>query len=178
MISKIDFRDKKSVVNLLDWQIERDILTVTILAFMSHLLLFQNLYWDTEMPGKRWLHENVLIRDYEGIRQCCTKNFWMYSVTLTANKLVSENIFLTSTLHQAGRLWLEKFKDQFVIIFSSREHSIPKQKITKLLTWQRSPVWKTLHCYREIAVGIFCNGVCIEINIHTKIQCLISMKKV
>lgn len=56
------------------------------------------------MPDKSRQDENVLIRDYEGVRQCCTENFWMYSITLTVNRVVSDDIFLTTTLHQAGKV--------------------------------------------------------------------------
>lgn len=167
------------MVKRLDWHIASDNLTVTIWAFMSCSKPFKNLHWDTAMPDNRRLHENVLIRNHEGISQCCTENFWMYSITLTANRLVSETIFLTSTLHQAGKVMTWEVQGPVCRgFFSSRKHSVPKQKMTKLLTWQRLPVWKTLHCYREIAAGIFCNCVYIEGYIHTKIQCLINTKQV
>lgn len=101
MISKIDCRDKKirgkapGLTNC-KWYLDSH--------HMSFYAMLKNLHQDTAMPDKRRLQENVLIRNYEGIRQCFTENFWMYSITLTANRIVSKTIFLTSTLHQAGKV--------------------------------------------------------------------------
>lgn len=44
MVSKIECGDKRSVVELLDWQIASDILTTTLWAFMSCSRQFKDLY--------------------------------------------------------------------------------------------------------------------------------------
>lgn len=73
-------------MKLLGWQIAGDILTTTIWALMSCSRQFKDLTWDTAMPDKSRQDGNLLIKDSEGIRQCYSENFSMYSVTLTCQQ--------------------------------------------------------------------------------------------
>lgn len=151
MISKIDCRDKRSVVKLLDWQIASDILTVTSMSFYVTFKAFSELilgHSNARQEGTMW--------------KCANQKLWRYKAVLYWKFLnvlhhpdCQQTCFRNHLPHQhspPSRQGHDLRSSSLSLFFSSRKHSVPKQKMTKLLSWQRSPVWKTLQCYREIAL--------------------------
>lgn len=167
MISKIDCRNKKSVVKFLDRQIASDILTVTICTFMSCLRLFQNLHWDTAMPDKRRLryyisdanqksrkHKAVLywkvlnVFNHPDCQQTCFRNHLPHQQPptsrqghdLRSSRTSLSLFFLAGNIQLLSKRWQNYLHD--------RDHLFRK------------------HCTvtKKIAVGIFCN--CLHRRIH------------